>query len=57
MGGTKAQNLMLQDLIHHNGYANASLLKAIRQHETAAQDPELWKLLHHILLPTVSGCD
>jgi len=41
---------MLHDLIHHKGYANASLLKAIRQHETAAQDPELWKLLHHILL-------
>ena len=41
---------MLQDLIHHKGYANASLLKAIRQHEPAAQDPELQKLLHHIIL-------
>ena len=41
---------MLQDLIHHKGYANASLLKAIRQHETAAQDLELRKLLHHIIL-------
>jgi uncharacterized damage-inducible protein DinB len=41
---------MLQDLIHHKGYANASLLKAIRQHEPAAQDPELRKLLHHIIL-------
>src|SRR4030095_955927 len=42
--------LMLQELIHHKGYANASLLKAIRQHEAAAQDPELQKLLPHILL-------
>lgn len=41
---------MLRDLIHHKGYANASLLKAIRQHEPAAQDPELRKLLHHITL-------
>src|SRR5262245_2806925 len=41
---------MLPDLIHHKGYANASLLKVIRQHETAAQDPELLKLLHHIIL-------
>ena len=41
---------MLQDLIHHKGHANAALLKAIRQHETAAQDPELRKLLHHIIL-------
>ncbi|HEU0172715.1 MAG TPA: DinB family protein [Blastocatellia bacterium] len=42
--------VMLRDLIYHKGYANASLLKAVRQHETAAQDPELWKLLHHIIL-------
>jgi len=41
---------MLQDLIHHKGYANAALLKAIRQHVAAAQDPELRKLLHHIIL-------
>jgi uncharacterized damage-inducible protein DinB len=56
LGGTKAKNLnqcflvMLQDLIHHKGYANASLLKAIRRHEPVAQDPELRKLLHHIIL-------
>jgi uncharacterized damage-inducible protein DinB len=42
--------VMLQDLILHKEYANASLLKAIRQHETAAQDLELRKLLHHIIL-------
>lgn len=42
--------VMLQDLIHHKGHANAALLKAIRQHETAAEDPELRQLLHHIIL-------
>lgn len=41
---------MLLDLIHHKGYANAALVKAIRQHPTAAQDPELRQLLHHIIL-------
>jgi uncharacterized damage-inducible protein DinB len=42
--------VMLQDLIQHKGYANAALLKAIRQDEAAAQDLELRKLLHHIIL-------
>ena len=42
--------LMLQDLIRHKGCANASLLGAIRRHEAAAQDVELRKLLHHILV-------
>lgn len=41
---------MLQDLIHHKWYTNAALVKAIWQHEAAAQDLELRKLLHHILL-------
>lgn len=41
---------MLKDLIHHKHYANVSLLKAVRQHETAANDAELRKLLHHIIL-------
>lgn len=41
---------MLKDLIHHKQYANASLLKAVRQHETAANDAELRNLLHHIIL-------
>lgn len=41
---------MLQDLIQHKGCANAALLKAIRQHAAAAQDPELRQLLHHIIL-------
>jgi uncharacterized damage-inducible protein DinB len=41
---------MLQDLIRHKAFANASLLKAIRCQEAAAQDDELRKLLHHIIL-------
>ena len=41
---------MLRDLVAHKGYANAALLTAIRQNPTAASDPELWELLHHILL-------
>jgi uncharacterized damage-inducible protein DinB len=41
---------MLKDLFLHKEYANASLIKAIRRHEPAAQDPELRKLLHHIIL-------
>ena len=41
---------MLRDLVAHKGHANASLLKAIRQNDAAASDPELWELLHHILL-------
>src|SRR5215469_5378791 len=41
---------MLRDLIQHKVQANAALLKAIRQHDKAAQDEELRKLLHHILL-------
>lgn len=41
---------MLKDLVLHKEYANASLLKAVRQHEPAAEDPELGKLLHHIIL-------
>ena len=41
---------LLQDLVRHKVHANASLLKAIRQHEIAAGDEELRKLLHHTLL-------
>ena len=41
---------LLQDAVRHKIYANASLLKAIREHETAARDEELRKLLHHTLL-------
>jgi uncharacterized damage-inducible protein DinB len=41
---------MLRDLVRHKAHANASLQKAIRQHETSAQDTELRQLLHHIIL-------
>lgn len=41
---------MLSDLVRHKWTANACLLKAIGQHEKAAQDEELRKLLHHILI-------
>jgi uncharacterized damage-inducible protein DinB len=41
---------MLRDLVAHKGHANAALLNAIRQNTTAASDPELGELLHHILL-------
>lgn len=41
---------MLRDLVAHKGHANAALLTAIRRNPAAASDPELWELLHHILL-------
>ena len=41
---------MLRDLLAHKGHANAAVLTAIRQNPTAASDPELWELLHHMLL-------
>src|SRR5262245_15126066 len=41
---------LLRDLVAHKGHANAALLTAIRQNPAAASDPELWELLHHILL-------
>lgn len=40
----------LRDLVAHKGYANAALLRAIRQNAGAAADPELSELLHHVLL-------
>ena len=41
---------MLRDLVAHKGYANAALLRAIAQNAAAASNPELWDLLHHVLL-------
>jgi uncharacterized damage-inducible protein DinB len=41
---------MVRDLVDHKGYANAALLNAVRQNAAAASDPELWELLHHVLL-------
>jgi uncharacterized damage-inducible protein DinB len=41
---------MLRDLVAHKGHANALLLTAIRENDTAAADRAVWALLHHILL-------
>jgi uncharacterized damage-inducible protein DinB len=41
---------MLQDLVRHKNYANASLLSAIAEYEQASADPALRHLLHHIIL-------
>ena len=41
---------LLRDLVQHKWHANASLLAAIRRDAAAAQDEELRKLLHHIIL-------
>ena len=37
-------------MIAHKGYANAAVLRAIRQNDAATSDPELWDLLHHVLV-------
>lgn len=47
---TSTMLLMLQDLVLHKGYANASLITAISQHEPAVEDPEIRRLLHHIIV-------
>ena len=41
---------MLRDLIAHKGHANAALLQGVRATPAAAADPDVWALLHHILL-------
>lgn len=41
---------LVRDLVAHKGHANAALLRAIVRNGAAASDPDLWKLLHHILL-------
>jgi uncharacterized damage-inducible protein DinB len=41
---------LLRELTDHKGYANASLLKAVRQHGPAYSDAGLRTLLHHILI-------
>ena len=52
---------LLRDLIAHKGDANAAMLTAIQRNPSAASDPEILALLHHILLAnrfwllTVSG--
>jgi uncharacterized damage-inducible protein DinB len=41
---------MLHDLLSHKAFANAALLKAIQDHEAAANDEELRQLFHHITI-------
>ena len=41
---------MLRDLIAHKRYADTALLNAIGQSPSAPSDPEVWELLHHVLL-------
>jgi uncharacterized damage-inducible protein DinB len=41
---------MIHDLVRHKWYANATLLGAILTNQPAAQDEELRKLFHHILI-------
>jgi len=41
---------LIDELIRHKWWANSALLRSIQQHPAAAEDPELRKLLHHILI-------
>ena len=41
---------MIDDLIRHKWHANAHILAAVRQHDVAAQNEDLRKLFHHILI-------
>src|ERR1700720_989362 len=45
-----AMLVLLQDLVRHKAHANASLLRAVRNHEAAARDTEIRALLHHVIL-------
>ncbi len=40
----------IDDLVRHKWWANAVLFRAIEQHPPAADDEELRKMLHHILV-------
>lgn len=39
---------LVRELFHHQAYADAALINAIRAHDNASQDQELRLLLHHI---------
>ncbi len=41
---------MIDDLVRHKWHSNAAPLSAIGQNAAAANDEELRKLLHHILI-------
>ncbi|WP_348264998.1 DinB family protein [Telmatobacter sp. DSM 110680] len=40
----------IEGLVRHKAWANTRLLHAIQQHPAAAEDVELRKMLHHILV-------
>jgi uncharacterized damage-inducible protein DinB len=40
----------IEELMRHKGWANSKLLLAIQQHPSAAEDEELRKMFHHILV-------
>ena len=40
----------IEGLVRHKAWANTNLLHAIQQHPLAAEDEELRKMLHHILV-------
>jgi len=41
---------LIDQLIRHKWWANSNLLSSIERHPPAIEDPELRKLLHHILV-------
>ena len=41
---------LIDQLIRHKWWANDKLLHTVDRHQSAANDPELRKLLHHILV-------
>lgn len=42
--------LLIDQLLRHKWWANSKLLTSVSAHAPAAEDPELRKLLHHILV-------
>jgi uncharacterized damage-inducible protein DinB len=48
--GVKTMLSMIDELMRHKWWANANLLHRIKQHPSAAEDEELRKMLHHILV-------
>jgi uncharacterized damage-inducible protein DinB len=40
----------IEELVRHKWWANTNLMHAIQQHPAAAEDKELHKMLHHILV-------
>ncbi len=40
----------IEELIRHKWWANSGMMRAVEQHPPAAEDEELRKMLHHILV-------